>query len=323
MKFTELKKSLNGGYTAQIFCLEGEDAYFRERGLELLKTEFVTEPQMNYSETEGVNAVSDIDGFLTAVNMYPFLSDKRMVVVKEFYPKADFVKENLKALFENPPLETVLVIVNTQKHDAFKGYEKITFVDCDKAEISVLIKYVTATAYRAGVDINSLVAEKICEFCLLDMTKIANETAKLINYAYDKKIVTVNDVENLCYKDSEYRLYEMTDFIAKKQRDKALTVVKELLSKGETPQRLLISIYNYFKRLLSVALSTDTNAELAKVLGIKEFAVKKAKEQASAFKKKALKQAVDIIANYDYMSKTGKITFDDALDTSILKIMSL
>jgi DNA polymerase III delta subunit len=99
----------------------------------------------------------------------------------------------------------------------------------------------------------------------------------------------------------------MTDYIGKKNFDKAITVIYEMLGKGETLPRILNSVYNYFRRLLHVAISNNTDAELAKFLGIKEFAVKKAKQQANAFKKKSLKNAVDMLADTDYLIKTGTV----------------
>ncbi len=323
MKFTDLKKKLAEGFTANIFLLEGEDGYFREKGIEYLKNKFVLEPQMNFTVIDGGEVLLNVDKFLTTVDMYPFMSEKRMVVVKEFYPKADFFKTHLKTCFDNPVNESIIVIVNSQVSETLKNHPNVTLIDCQKADKSILIKFVTATAIRQGINISPIVAEKICDFCLCDMTKIENETIKLINYAQDKKVITDIDVEKLCFKDVEYQIYELANFVAQKKRDNALQMIKELLSKGETPTRLLSSLYTHFRRLLFVAISTETNKELAVSLGVKEFAIAKQKEQAKCFKKKSLKLAVDTIADYDYKTKSGKTDAEDALNNVVFKLMAL
>ena len=56
-------------------------------------------------------------------------------------------------------------------------------------------------------------------------------------------------------RDTEYKVYEMTDYIAKRKFDMALTVIKDMMSKGETAQRILTAVYNYYRRLLHCAIS--------------------------------------------------------------------
>lgn len=58
-----------------------------------------------------------------------------------------------------------------------------------------------------------------------------------------------------------------------------------------------------------------------KLLGIKEYAVKKTREQAKTFKKKSLKKAVDFLCECDYGSKSGKTSFEDALTVALFEIL--
>lgn len=287
----------------------------------MLKAAFVTEPQLNFTVIEGDAAMSSPAELVSAATAYPFLSEKRMVLVKEFYPKADFIAKNLSALFETPAPETVLVFDNSKSSDALKKQPNVTAVDCDKADMDILCRWIVAEAGKNGVKIVSLDAEMLAEFCLRDMTKIANETEKLIAYAKPKGEITEADINLLVSKDTEYQIYEMTDFIGKRRYDAALSVMKEMTAKGEPPQRLIISIYNYFRRLLHVSLSKLDNAELSKMLGIKEYAVKKTREQAKTFKKKSLKKAVDFLCECDYGAKTGKTSFEDALTVALFEIL--
>lgn len=320
MKFTELKKNLSD-ITDNIFLIEGDDAYFRNGAVDLLKNAFVTQPELNFSSYEGEYVLSNCGEFVSALTAYPFMSEKRMVLVKEFYPKADFIEKHLAVYFQNPLIETLFVITNSKNSDVLKKQPNICFVDCDKADIDILCRWIVAETSKNGIRMISMDAEKLVEYCLRDMTKISNETRKLIDYAKPKGVITEEDVNLLVSKDTEYQIYEMTDFIGKKRYDQALNTIKDMTAKGEPPQRLIISIYNYFRRLLHVALSDLDNAELAKVLGIKEYAVKKTREQAKAFKKKSLKTAVDFLTNCDFNAKAGKTSFEDALSTALFEIL--
>lgn len=305
LNYTEFKSGLENGQCFPIYLFEGEDAFFRERGLCLLKDKFIENLELNYAVFEG-DKLSDKD-LVSSLLAFPFMSQKRMTVIREYYPKSTAISSELKNYLENPVDESIFVIVNEKPSEQLKKFSSVCIVDCKKADLSLISRYLKGKCASAGVTIDLETAKTIGEYCLSDMTRIESEAEKLIAYAYSKKVITLADVELLVTKDTEYKIYEMTDYIGKKNFDKAITVIYEMLGKGETLPRILNSVYNYFRRLLHVAISNNTDAELAKFLGIKEFAVKKAKQQANAFKKKSLKNAVDMLADTDYLIKTGTV----------------
>lgn len=319
MVFTELKKNLNSGEISSVYLLEGADAYFRALALETLKTALVKEPSLNIATFEGETLnYGDVQASLSA---FPLLSERRMTVIKEFYPKADALKSGLGDFFDRPTENSVLVIVNSLPSDAIKKYKSVSIVSCGVAETSLLVRWIKTTASNSDVKISDSLCLKIAEYCLFDMARIKNETEKLISYAAGGEI-TEDAVNLLVSRDAEYKIYEMTDFIAKRKFDSAVSVVFDMLGKGETHARIISAVYNYFRRLLFVAISDKPNAETAALLGIKEYAVKKAKEQAAAFKVRSLKNAVDRLGDADYAIKSGKADADELMWINLFKIMT-
>ena len=319
LKYVEFKNGLDNGQEYSIYLFEGEDAFFRERGFTLLKNKFVQEPSINCVTME-----SDVSvGQLTAsLNGYPFLSQKRMTVLREFYPKAEYLKSGLKEYLESPSDCSLLVVLNEKPCESLKKFSTVCVVDCGKADTSLLIRWIRSECIREGVSIESQTAQMISEYCLGDMTRIQNETQKLIAYAGKGGLVTPQSVEDLVSRSTEYKIYEMTEFIARKRFDSALEVIHDLTSKGETPHGILTYTYTYFRRLLHVAISGKSALELSKLLGVKEFAVKKAIEQASKFKKRSLKNAVDALMDTDYRIKSGQLDADDGVYLTIFKIIT-
>ena len=318
MKFTEFKNGLADGKSFAVYLFEGEDAYFRERGMLLLKNQYVSEPDLNFVTLDGGFGAGEL---ISSLEGYPFMSEKRMTVVREFYPKQDFFKSGLKAYLEDPFSQSILAILNEKPCDALKKFGSVCVVDCAKADTALLVKWIKAECARCDVTIQAETAKVLSEYCLSDMTRIETETAKLIAYVGAGQEITKNDVDTMVARETESKIYEMTDYIGKKQFDKALSVIKEMLFKGETEQRLIISIYNYYRRLLHASISDLTAEELAKVFGVKEFAIRKTKEQAAMFKKRALKSAVDALADADYRIKSGLADADDMMFLTIFKIM--
>lgn len=320
MQFSELRKSLDSGEKHSVYLVEGEEAYFRALALETLKNAFVREPSLNVATFEGENF--SVGEFLSSLTAMPLLSDYRMTVIKEFYPKTDAIKGGLKEFFDNPIKSSVLVIVNENKHELFKKFKSVCTVSCGAAETPLIVRYIKAAAKAENVTVSDATCAKIAEYCLSDMTRVKNETEKLIAYAGRGGEITDDAVNRLVNRSVEYKIYEMTDYIAKRKFDLAIGVIEDMLDKGDAYGRILTSVYNYFRRLLFVAISDKSNLDTAALLGIKEFAVKKAKEQAAAFKVRALKNAVDRLGDADYAVKSGKSSADGLMWINLFKIMT-
>ncbi len=319
LKYTQFKNDLSDGKNFSVCLFEGEDVYFRERGMNLLKNKFVQEPALNLVYLSSDCTPTELT---SSLNGYPFMSQKRMTVLREFYPKQDFFKGGLKAYLENPAPDGLLVILNEKPCEALKKHDSVSVIDCSKQDVALLVRWIKAECANQNVEIDAESAKLLAEYCLSDMTRIETETQKLIAYTGSGGRIEKSDVDAMVARETEYKIYEMTDFIGKRKFDKALLIIKDMMGKGETPQRIILSVYNYFRRLLHVAISDMNGEQLAKALGVKEIAVRKMKEQASFFKKKSLKSAVDALTDADYRIKSGLIDELDAMYLSVFKIMT-
>lgn len=319
LKYTQFKNGIEEGQRFPVYLFEGEDAFFRERGLFLLKSKLVSEPDLNLVSLDADCSFNELS---TSLLSFPFLSEYRMTVLREFYPKQDFLKTGLKSYLENPSSNSLLVILNEKPCEPLKKFESVCVVDCSKADVGLLVRWVKAECAREGVEIELETAKVLCEYCLSDMTRIETETKKLCAYALKEGVINRADVDEMVNRDTEYKIYEMTDYIARKKFDLAFNVIRDMMSKGETSQRILLSVYNYYRRLLHSAISGKSAAELAEFFGVKEFAARKTKEQSAMFKKRSLKSAVDTLTDADYLVKSGKSDADERFWLTIFKLMT-
>ncbi len=319
MKYTEFKSSLGNGKEFPVYLFEGEDAFFRERGLALLKKEYLSEPELNLVV---LNPDCTVDQLVTSLNGYPIMSRKRMTVLREFYPKQDFFKNGFKDYLDNPSNYSLLVILNEKPSEVFKKFNSVCAVECNKADASLLVKWIKAECSKNLVNIEAETAKMLADYCSLDMTRIENETTKLCFYVGEQATVTKEDVEQMVSRDNEYKIYEMTDHIANKRFDKALAIINDMLSKGESSQMIIVSVYNYFRKLLHASISGLELKELSQLFGMGEYPTKKIMQQASKFKKRALKSAVDALTDADYRIKSGKNEADGMMWLTVFKIMT-
>lgn len=317
MKFTFFKSSIEEGKASSIYLLEGEDGFFREKALKILEEKFVSTPSLNFAVFDGENF--DEGEFLSSLTSFPFMSDVRLTAIKEFYPKAQFLSKVEQSL--NGNTTSILAILNSKPSEALKKIDGVVQVDCSKGDVNTLSKWIKSYCAQSGMEIDMQTASQITENCLRDMSRIELETEKLISYAKDKGKIELEDVDVLVSRDSEYKIYNMTDCIAKKQFDKAMKIVSDMLSKGETYQMILVAVYNYLRKLLHIRISARSDEETAKLLGMQEYAFKKSKEQAFKFNPKALKKAVDVLCDTDYKIKSGILDAENGVLNTIFSIM--
>ena len=321
MKFTELKDDLKQGRRA-IYLFEGDDAYFRTSAENMVKNAFVEMPELNYISFDG-NAIkgSGIEDITSALAVFPFMAECRMVKVSEFYPTEADYEKYLKPTFENFPDTATLIIVNSrsQKGCDLKRKKAVSFFDCNKADRETVARWAYLTMKKAGVSSSVEACEAIADYCIMDMARVSKEVEKLIEWG-KQGLVTKADVDELVYKDADYRIYQMTGAVAKGDYKTFTEICKDLLSKGYDSNAVIASLLNYFKNLLTVLVSDKSQEVLCSMLKMKDFALTKTRQQARAMGKDRLIRLIDGLYNVASSTKSGLITPAGSLESAFAQV---
>lgn len=322
MRIEDLKSSLAKGI-APVYLVEGEDAYLREVAVKTLQEKCLTSPELNLNTFEGSYVKSNPEDMIGALMQYPFMSEKRVVIVRDYNPSAtDLKNKAINSYFENPVDTSLLIVVNSTPCDALKKFSCVTVVDCGKANKAVIVRYVQGVLKKNNLIITTKNAELLADYCRLEMTKISGETEKLVAYCNGNAEVTAEDIEALVTKENDYQIYELTDQVARKNNAKAYEILGDMLSKSNDHQRIFSALYYHFRKLFYCSVNSKSNSILAKEIGVRsDYALQKLIEQSKRFSPKKLKQTVDMFAKYDADFKSGKITVVSALNLAMGKIM--
>ena len=322
MKYVDFKKFTDENGARPIYLFEGEEVYFREKGEGMLKARFVQEPTLDYVAFDGASLKGEkLKTLVDAVSCFPFISQKRVVRVTEFYPTEKDFDGYLRTLFENPPTDSILIISNGGKGKtgtaALAKKPNVTYVDCARSDEETIKKWIYVTCKRAGVYADGITCGKLASYCVFDMARIAMETEKLLGYCAATGLDRLTDetVEALVYPDSEYKIYELANALARKNYSAFMKIVKDLSTRGFNETSLLSSLANYFKGLYETSVSKGSDKEVAAALGIKEYAARKNREQAAKFSKAELLSLYEGVYGAISDIKCGVLTPDAALKT--------
>ncbi|MDD6995306.1 MAG: DNA polymerase III subunit delta, partial [Candidatus Borkfalkiaceae bacterium] len=306
---------------------EGEEAYFRDGGVAQLLKRYVSDKTLDYITFEGSAIKSNAAAFSAACAAYPFLSEKRLVRVTEWYPSEKEYEAVLKPLAENPAPDTILAVTNSakQKTGAAKLSAKkgITVVDCARADESTLVKWIFLTLKRAGIVCDAETCAKVAEYCAHDMSRIYSETQKLLDYcaATGAERLTDSMAEEVVSPDNQYKIYELSNALASGDCGRFERIAAELFIRGFDETALLSSLVSYFRTLFEVSNAEGTEKEIAATLCMNEYEVKKTRRQAREFGKKTVERYYEYLFLTMGKIKSGALTPPAAFKEAKVKLL--
>lgn len=313
--FSDLKKHLQTGNSEPAYFVTGEDAFLLQSALNMFRA--LAEPMPDFNLNE-LNSPESSAVITEACESLPLGADKRVVIVRGC--KADM--SGVLKYLENPCPSTVLVFVSEKPEKNFAQImSKLTVVDCSKLDKRTVLKWIAQNTAKFGSSITESAAALLIEYCAGDMSRISAELSKLCSYRYGG-VIGEEDVAALTAPTLDFKIFALSETVASKQPRKAALVLKNLTESGASPVMLLGMLYAHFRRLLYVSI-TPPYERMAADLGVKDYAVKKAKEQSARFTPAKLKKICDSLQEADYDIKSGKITDKTALELVVLRALAM
>ena len=334
-----LEKDLKQGNLNSIYLLYGEETFLLESCLKKIKNNFG-------ERKEGINEIklddTNVNSIISDMETPAFGYEKKIIIVRNswLFKKEGNIKTGVNtklienvARYINENIETikeavVLVFVEKEieKNELYKEVEKNGIV-CEFQELKPiqLIARIKAIckAYKVNIDDNT--AKYFIECAGTNMQDLINEIRKLIEYGGENSEITKKEIDLLCIKQLDSVIFDLTDNIGKKNVTKALQVLNDLLYQKEPIQKILITLYNHFKKLYITKLAIRENKNIAESLKLKPnqiFLVNKYKMQANYFGEKELRTIIEELINLDYNYKIGLIDLNIGLESILCRYCS-
>ena len=190
------------------------------------------------------------------------------------------------------------------------------------AQIEKRIKEI-CNAYKVNIDAQTL--RYFIECCGTNMQDLINEIRKLIEYAGENGTIKQEDIDKLSIKKIESVIFDLTDNLGKKDIASALEVLHNLIYAKEPLPKILVTLYNHFKKLYFTKLSIKNNKDLVQSLNLKPnqmFLTTKYKVQSKYFKENDLRSILQDLCDLDYNFKSGKIDLQVGMETILCRYCS-
>lgn len=307
------------------YLLETEDSVLLENKIdEIIKKANFTDAYKSVYDIEEVS----LDNALEDLDTYNFLSDKKIIIIKNFLnDNNDKRMEHLLKYIDNPNPDNLLILT-TKKMDnrlnIIKALKKNNNIDINSVEVDAY-KYVSNLLKNYNIDNSSI--NLLIELCKNDITRLASECNKLMIYKEDEKIITRDDITNLVIRklgDSNELLFSLIKYIISKDKSMALKTYKELMLYNVDVNSIIGLMTSQIKLTYQIKLLSDENLknnEIQDRLKLKSiYQVKKIKEYIYNYTYNEIYDFIHKLADIDYNIKCGRIDSNSAIEMLIINL---
>ena len=330
MTVEDLEQELKQGNLNSLYLLYGEEEFLLDTCVKKIKK--------NFGEMLlGINFIqideANIDTLISEIQTPAFGFNKKLIIAKKtgLFKKqkkgtikdnsidnkiAKYIDENIEIIKDS--IVIVFIEEEADNNSLFKTIEKngvvCNFEKLKPAVISTRLKAI-CNAYKVKIDSNTM--QMFIETCGTNMQVLINEIRKLIEYAGENGTITNDTINLLCIKELETVIFNLTDDLGKKNINSALDTLHDLLYNKEPIQKILITLYNHFKKIYITSLALESNKGIVESLNLKPnqmFLANKYKMQAGYFNKKTLRTILQELIDLDYNYKQGNIDINVGLE---------
>ena len=210
---------------------------------------------------------SSINSLLVEASSVNMFSNRKLILCDNtsFLSSRDEInsKEDIEELIKyiNNPFEDVYLvfILREETIDSRKKISKLissvskTYV-CNKIENYNLNNYLMDYIRKEGYTISSRTVELLISKTSYELSVVMNELDKLFIYKDKDKKITEEDIEKVITNNIETNIFDLTNAIINKERNKIDSLYKDLLKRKEDPLKLIITLSNQFRLYLQVKI---------------------------------------------------------------------
>ena len=302
------------GELKPVYLIYGTEERRLAQALDRLKRSLSEVADLDFNLVTLRGESTSADEIIAAANTMPFMSDRRLVIVRDIERLSKVEIDRLVAYLRNPSPTTTLVLVGEKvdKRTALYSAVETTGVVAEyrapkKSEYpQQVVEMFEARGRRIGRD----AAEALVRAVGYDLSRLSLEVDKVVAYAGDERTLSRSEVEEVMSSTAGTSIFEFLDALGSRDCRTALERLNGLLDQGET----IYSVHALAVRRVRDLLSTQalmrrgqsSTGALAAVLRRQEWQVRDFPRQARRFESDSLTAALIAAARTEAEMKTSR-----------------
>ncbi len=316
-----------------VYLIYGEESYLKKAYTDKIVSKTVDETfaDFNFHIFDGKEAsLSDIYESAGAV---PVMAESKCVLVKDFPFDSldDSGFEQLETVIKDNPDDCALVFSmltyepkGAKWNKTVKLFEKNAFaVKFERKTAVDLAKTVESGAKKRGKAFEKGVSNYFVSSVGNDLNTLLNELEKVCAYAEND--ITKNDIDAVCIKSLDAKVFDMIRDLTAKRFDSAFKKLELLFEQREDEFQImgaLIASYSDIYRAKAAVKSGERAESVAKYYNYagKEFRLTNAARNSSSMTFEDIGECIDILVQADTAMKSSSLDKRLILEETIVKL---
>jgi len=282
-----------------VYIFKGDETYLKKKAVENLKKALLEKGSEAFNFNVYDIGKCDLRDVLDTLRSAPFISGKRLVVIRAAAAASEKEKDMIVEYAKNPSKNSCLII-DISKDEMQNGFygtirrytEELSFTPPKGDRMA---SWIQKEVKERGKSIRHDAAVLLGEIKEEDTDGLINEIDKLTSYVGERPAISKEDIEAITGGSAARNVFDLADALSKKDAKAALIVSNELLK---------------------------TKKPIPEILGMIGWQLRKMKrtKDSNVFTQKGMNKALGYLLDADYAIKTGQIKPQDALLMLIIRI---
>lgn len=295
---------------APLYFFYGEETLLIEEVVDAL-IEHAIDPAMREFNLDVLHG-NETDGkkIVSLASAYPMMSDRRVVIVKEFERVNG--KEAFEAYAERPSITTSLVLIANNADFRKKPFNTFKKLGIDH-EASPLRDFETTAWIESRIQklqrsIEPQAVQLLYSYVGSSLRELVNEIEKLLLTIPENSTVTVKDVERIVGVSREFSPFELATKVGEKNIAKSIEIADRLIGSGESAVGIIAILTIHFVKLWKLHDGMKQRlpeAELARIASTHPFFLKSYLMQAKQYQSREIENAFLLLSEADLSVKSS------------------
>ena len=341
------------GTLKPVYLVVGEERFLADRVVHALRDATMKGGIAGFNEDKFTAGEATVESILSASKMVPMMAKRRFVLARGLERwearksddddddapagKAADGKKGAKdsgnpldvlAEYAKAPIDsTVLVLSATKLHGSRRlmtmAKKENFVVTCDPVSRKDLPSVVKSFAKDRGHDISFEVADHLAEIAGPELGYVADAVERLSLFVGEGKPITDDAVATMVTRVRSSTVWELLDALAKRQLDKAMATLADVVDPREGGLKLLGTVAWSVRQLvkLDAALKTGQSLEdAAKSAGVPPFRAKDVNATLKSLPKGTLNVWLLLLAEADRALKSSRRPAQAILETMVISM---
>lgn len=337
MTIEELNRAIKSYTIPRVFFFFGDETYLLENKIKSIKDKIIPKDLVSFNFSYLNSDKITAEEIIEAAEIFPQVSDRRLVVVKNSGLFSNLTTGNFKSIKEyilNLPEYVCLIFwengFDPKKVKSLKFIEECGggIVNFEYLPVNKLEVWVEKQLEKAN---KRIIARDLSYFVRISgqsLTKISQDVKKLILYLGEERHkVTRDDIDAVVTKSAEIQVYDIFNKnIIGGRGDKAKEQLKHLKTDNVSPTMVMSIILDQLYELLMCKLLKQDGLTASEMLEYFDrrppiFAVNKTIDNGMRYNESYLKKMVDKGLKYSIDMKSGRMGQWDAVELFVSELI--